>query len=248
MRLPTAVDGSELRFWLGLIGLFVALSVVHLWLWVVVPAAVARGHSVVVTSGSMGPVIKAGDVLVLKPHDGSLLAPGAVVTFRDPAGRGLLTHRIVQVNEDGSYRTRGDANHALDSGVLRPERIVGNARLLIPLIGMPTVWLADGNLVGVGAWLGGILLAAWMARFALLRRYSPWNADRAVPPATGVHRGAWPSRPLATDRGWSIALWEVQPAGRGMGPAQGRPRAVRGNPSRRRPPAVSAASAVGAPR
>jgi signal peptidase I len=215
MRRRTKVDGIELRFWLGLIALFVVISVVYLWLWVVMPAALMRGHAVVVTSGSMGPVIRTGDVLVLAPHDGAPLAPGAVVTFRDPSGRGLITHRIVRVNDDGTYRTRGDANASVDAAALRPERIVGNARVLVPLIGLPRAWMTAGDTLPALAWLASLVMAAWFARYGLLRRYDPWQAVRPVPSARDwdlrrVRRVLPRQAPVA--QSWSVGLWEIQPA------------------------------------
>jgi signal peptidase I len=192
----TRVDGVELRFWLGVVGLFVVLALLSLWLWAVVPALALRGHSVVVTSGSMGPVIRAGDVLILQPHDGRQLAPGAVITFRQAEGR-LVTHRIVGVNADGTYQTRGDANAVVDSGAVPGDRIVGRAMILVPMIGLPRVWLTDGRLSGVAVWLATVGLAAWTARYAVLRRFDPWNADLRPPSRSG------------TAQSWSVGLWEL---------------------------------------
>lgn len=96
---------------------------------------------VVVTSGSMSPRIRPGDVVVAQPVAADRLGPGTVIVFRAPGGTGLVTHRIVEVAADGSYITRGDANPDHDSTPLRPDGVVGVGRLLVPRVGMPALWI-----------------------------------------------------------------------------------------------------------
>ena len=98
---------------------------------------------VVITSGSMRPLIRPGDVVLLHPaEDAASLGPGTVVTFEDPARPQVLTtHRITAINRDGTYRTRGDANSDVDSTPVAPDAIVGVARILVPLAGLPVIWL-----------------------------------------------------------------------------------------------------------
>lgn len=127
------------------------LSSFYLWLlcWLVVSVAVpvlAIGwEPVLITSGSMGPTISPGDVVLLgePPAPGDdLLQPGTVITFRDPGDPdALITHRIDETREDGLYRTRGDANGRPDSAPVAPDDIVGVGRMLVPLIGLPVLWL-----------------------------------------------------------------------------------------------------------
>lgn len=145
------------------------LSSFYLWLllwltvWVAIPTVLLSWSPVVITSGSMGPNISAGDiVLITEPAvaDGELLEQGTVITFRSKSqGGALVTHRIDGVREDGLYRTRGDANEKADSTPVAPEDVVGVGRMLVPIIGLPLLWLSS-DLVSFGIFLGATAAAA----------------------------------------------------------------------------------------
>lgn len=142
------------------------LSSFYLWLmlwlvtWAAVPALLFGWEPVLITSGSMGPTISAGDLILLEePDDASALAQGTVITFEDPDAPGaLITHRIDGVREDGQYRTRGDANASQDPTPVAPEDVVGVGRLLVPLVGLPILWL-DTSLLGFVLFIGGTMAA-----------------------------------------------------------------------------------------
>ena len=70
-----------------------------------IPAATLQWQPVVVTSGSMRPLIQTGDVVLVEPvAPGEDLRPSTVITFRDSSrGDTLVTHRIEFVNADGTY-------------------------------------------------------------------------------------------------------------------------------------------------
>lgn len=146
------------------------LSSFYLWLvlwlvlWAAVPALLIGWEPVLITSGSMGPNISAGDlVLISEPAGDELLAQGTVITFDDPVvPGGLITHRIDGVREDGMYRTRGDANEAPDPTPVAHEDVVGVGRLLVPLVGLPIHWLRV-DVVSFGLFMGGTLAAAVVA-------------------------------------------------------------------------------------
>jgi signal peptidase I len=136
------------------------------WLVLVVTAAVVvlGWTPVVVTSGSMAPAIQPGDVVLLDHGDTGAFEPGTVVTFHDPVREHtLLTHRIVAVEPDGHYRTRGDANAVADSVPIAPDVVVGRGRLLVPLLGLPTVWLRSDPLLLVGWIVVSVLAGASVA-------------------------------------------------------------------------------------
>lgn len=130
----------------------VAGWLVGLLAWVLVPALVLGWAPTVVTSGSMEPRIRPGDVVLVDPG-----APpaevGAVVQFRDDADV-LVLHRVARVHTDGSLQTRGDANLRPDASVVPPERVVGRGVLLVPYAAHPV------SLAG----LAGLLVAAVVRR------------------------------------------------------------------------------------
>lgn len=74
-----------------------------------------------VVSDSMSPEINKGDVIMVVPQDEYEV--GDVVAFYDSIG--LLTHRIVSQNEDGSFVTQGDNNDSNDNEALKKEYIIG---------------------------------------------------------------------------------------------------------------------------
>jgi signal peptidase len=93
----------------------------------------------VVTSGSMSPLIQPGDVVLVDPAR-STPGPGAVITYRAP-GRPdvLITHRVVGTDPAGGYRTRGDANGTPDPQPVKADALVGQVRLLVPWLGRPAL-------------------------------------------------------------------------------------------------------------
>ncbi|HWH27292.1 MAG TPA: signal peptidase I [Pseudolysinimonas sp.] len=152
------------------------------WGWLIV-AAIARGYLVfilalvacalsplvgglsgsVVQSGSMRPHIDPGDVVLTAPLAKDAEVPlGRVVTFEAPAGsahEGLVLHRIVAVNNDGTLVTQGDANPQADSAPLDRENILARAVILVPYIGLPSLWLSTGNTLPLAAWVALTIVA-----------------------------------------------------------------------------------------
>ena len=172
-RVRSSQAGGEARFYGGLVGLFVVHVTIWLALWSVVPALAFGWSPLVLTSDSMAPTLRTGDVVIAAPHDGTVLGAGTVVLFDDPAGTGPVTHRIMSVGEDGTYITRGDANRLQDSTPLPAEDVVGVGRILVPLIGSPLVWWWTGTWWKVALGLAGIVFALWMSRYALVPTSAP---------------------------------------------------------------------------
>ncbi|WP_404289627.1 S26 family signal peptidase [Glutamicibacter arilaitensis] len=129
-------------------------------------------HGTVVQSGSMEPHISAGDVVLAADFEAAQQVPvGGVVQFTSPAEaepsgvEKTRLHRIVAENPDGTYVTAGDANVEVDSTPLVREQITGQARLLIPAVGLPGLWLGTGNLAPLAWWSVLTLLAIVIAVF-----------------------------------------------------------------------------------
>jgi signal peptidase len=131
--------------WAGTIIRAIAVSTAGLLsgmvIWSILPALVGWTPTVVV-SGSMSPKILPGDVVVSGPAPISAIHPGMVVLAHNPAQPGhLLMHRVMKFNDDGTLRTKGDANGASDSTEMPRANIVAIARLRIPWIGLPMLWM-----------------------------------------------------------------------------------------------------------
>ena len=166
------------RFMMGLVALFSLFGVVVLLALAFGPARVLGWEPIVITSDSMAPRIHRGDVVVIEPFDHRRLGPGTVVTFQDPSRSGYVTHRIVAVKSDGTYTTSGDANVARDSTPVTPDRIQGVGRLLVPRIGMVTLWWRSRSWTPLTVSALCLLGSAWAIRFALHDRFDPWREGR----------------------------------------------------------------------
>lgn len=94
--------------------------------------------SMIVLSGSMSgdapDHIEVGDLIITKSVDPETLKVGDVITYMEQ-GTTAVTHRIIGINDDGSFKTKGDANNAEDREPVLPERIVGKYIFRIPKLG-----------------------------------------------------------------------------------------------------------------
>lgn len=87
------------------------------------------GYSVMkVLTGSMEPSIHVDDVILIKQTDVSELQVGDVITFYsdDPQIKDMPnSHRIIRINDDGTFTVKGDANPVEDTYKVRPDRVIG---------------------------------------------------------------------------------------------------------------------------
>jgi signal peptidase I len=136
---------SRIRLTLGVLG--------RAWMWFVgacllitiVPMAFGW-HPYVILTGSMGPNIESGDIVLSSPDPQTDQLLGRVVVFEDPNKPGhVLTHRVIAVNGDGTLTTKGDANPTPDSSPVDVEAIDGLGRLLVRYVGLPVIWARTGN-------------------------------------------------------------------------------------------------------
>lgn len=162
VRLIESVSGMAAWLYLYLIALLGA--------WVVIAMLLTGWMPVVISSGSMQPTLRPGDIVLLDEHPPDLLAQRNVITYTDPDGSGeLITHRVHAVDDDG-YVTKGDANPTPDTSKVAVDSIEGVARLVVPLVGLPLLWLERGDTGSLVAW-GVLSVGALVVAFARVRRY-----------------------------------------------------------------------------
>jgi len=92
---------------------------------------------VAVESNSMVPEFYKGDILILRGVDPSELKVKDVVVY-SVGGRSVpIVHRIIKINPDGSFQTKGDANSGqLDfEYYVDPESIHGRVDVIVPYLG-----------------------------------------------------------------------------------------------------------------
>ena len=110
----------------------------------------------VVTSGSMSPVFEAGDVIFIERMDSTEAKVGDIVTFQTMDNL-ILTHRIVEIKNDGEIITRGDANNTNDvwNDGWKLKKVEAKYVFKIPYLGYAISWLRGIFPEGMntGAWL-----------------------------------------------------------------------------------------------
>jgi signal peptidase len=138
-------------------------------LMVVALIAVPRltgGVPLTVLSGSMSPTVPEGSVVVVREVDVADLEIGDVITYQRRSGEPtLVTHRIVgiSVGRDGpTFRTRGDANDAVDPTPVVAEQVKGKVWYHVPWVGRITGRL-DGSQRGLAVRFIAFALFAWSA-------------------------------------------------------------------------------------
>ena len=165
-----AAPYSRSRLVLGVLG--------RTWLWFVAGCLLITLVPVlfgwrpyVVESGSMQPRIQVGDVVLASPDVDPEAVGGHIIVFQDPA-HGTVTHRVIGVNDDGTFITKGDANPTADPRPVAVEDIDGVGRLLVRWAGLPLIWLQTGQWIKLMLFL--LSLAVALAAVA---------RDREEPPA-----------------------------------------------------------------
>ena len=83
---------------------------------------------------------KIGDIIIFAPNSDST-APRPII------------HRIIKINDDGSFQTKGDHNGQqltssnntpkVDETHISKNQIIGKAIIKIPFLGWPKIWLTD---------------------------------------------------------------------------------------------------------
>lgn len=84
----------------------------------------------VVISGSMSDTIEVNDLIIAKAQES--YEKDDIISFLH--GSSLVTHRIVEVQEDG-YITKGDANNTPDPEPVSREKVVGKVVRVFPGVG-----------------------------------------------------------------------------------------------------------------
>lgn len=85
----------------------------------------------IVKSGSMEPEIPTGSLVVVKPA--ASYGKGDIITFgKDTKTDIPTTHRIIAINPDGSFVTKGDANEEQDQNPAARAEVIGKVIFSIP--------------------------------------------------------------------------------------------------------------------
>lgn len=112
--------------------------------------------SLMVATGSMSGTIEEGDLIIIRDTDDYKI--GDIVTFFQDGDDIPTTHRIYNIDEDGKWVTRGDANNSYDKRSITSDEIIGEVVLVIPYVGTFIDWAVEGGgliyIVGIFLILG----------------------------------------------------------------------------------------------
>lgn len=117
-----------------------------------------------VLSGSMEPTYHVGALIYVKKVDPMELQSGDVITFMLDEDT-VATHRIVEVVPDEQdpsvirFRTKGDANDAVDGSLVHYKNVLGTPVFTIPKLGYLASYIQNPPGTYVAISVGAVLLA-----------------------------------------------------------------------------------------
>jgi signal peptidase len=102
---------------------------------------VVRGDVIpmVVLSGSMGPEMMPGDMILVTPQQPEQIAVGDIISFwgQSEERRVIVTHRVIGIDQErGLFTVKGDNNPVMDQNPVKYGDLVGRAVTLVPFLGL----------------------------------------------------------------------------------------------------------------
>ena len=122
----------------NILGIVLLIALVAPFAVYAAPEVVGADESFVVLTASMTPAIAPGDVVIVADRDPAAIAEGDVITFMRGTSDVPVTHRVIDVVDEGgtlAFETMGDANEGPDPGLVPAGNLVGAVTLTIPYIG-----------------------------------------------------------------------------------------------------------------
>ena len=136
----------------------------------------------VIVSGSMEPIIKVRDAVVVRRCEIDDIKIGDVVTYRslDESFYGILiTHRVVNIEENNGEKifiTKGDNNETIDRSPVSFNQIQGKVAMRIPKIGYLKTFLTSHE-----GWIIAILLPSiGIISYDILKLFKVGNKKNKV--------------------------------------------------------------------
>ncbi len=135
------VKGPRIGALTALLGASVAVSALAVFGWYL-----SGGRLMTMTTPSMCPTVCVGSLVAVQPLHGAV-HPGELVAFRPPGQSATFTHRVVKVEDNGSFTTKGDAEVSPDPWVVPPSDVVGRVSFTVAGLGW---WLRALPMVAAG--------------------------------------------------------------------------------------------------
>jgi signal peptidase len=135
------VKGPRIGALTALLFASVAVSALAVFGWYL-----SGGRLLTMTTPSMCPTVCVGSLVAVQPLHGTV-HPGELVAFRPPGQSATFTHRVVKVEDNGSFTTKGDAEASPDPWVVAPSDVVGRVSFTVAGLGW---WLRALPMVAAG--------------------------------------------------------------------------------------------------
>ncbi|MCX6814135.1 MAG: signal peptidase I [Candidatus Aenigmarchaeota archaeon] len=138
MKMPKKIRSLDNSVFYIIIGVLLALGIN----WGLAFALNTDMPVVAVESNSMVPTFSRGDILILQGIPGEQIKVGDIIVFSPGPQQTPVVHRIIEVNPDGTFQTKGDNNNGQlpFEKSIEPSQIHGKTILIIPYLG----WLKIG--------------------------------------------------------------------------------------------------------
>jgi signal peptidase len=137
-------DSEELFGWL----VSSIISVVIIWFAV----GLFPVYPSVIVTGSMEPMIKPGDIVLVQKIKGEEAQVGDVIQYYDIENEVYITHRVIAFKEEGKRTlvTKGDNNSSADAQPVSLEQVKGRVIKVLPKIGWLSLILRSNNPIPEG--------------------------------------------------------------------------------------------------
>lgn len=131
------------------------------------------GRLLTVQSGSMQPLLKRGDAVIITRVRASQLRIGDIVSYHSAGDASVIvSHRIVSIDTArAKMRTKGDALQTSDP-VMPVTTIVGEARAVAPGLGSVLMWLRSPFGLALAVYAPATAVICWQC-YGLIRVYRP---------------------------------------------------------------------------
>ncbi|RLF42764.1 MAG: signal peptidase I [Thermoplasmata archaeon] len=96
--------------------------------FIIIPFADKSSRWYIVTSGSMEPTLKVGDVVFVSDADADEIKVGDIINFYNGEREYTITHRCVEIIKKGNetfFKTKGDANEENDTFLTSQDALIG---------------------------------------------------------------------------------------------------------------------------
>lgn len=141
---PDEAEPGKRRPWWWRLGSFVMEMALVGALAATIPPVLSRvlhtdAPLATITSSSMWPTLKRGDLVIVRGLGDDAVAPGQIVVYRNSGDDTMIIHRVIEV-DGANLVTQGDANTEPDepisvSDVAGVVPMLGDMPLRIPFIG-----------------------------------------------------------------------------------------------------------------